>query len=228
MHTKKLAIFDIDGTLFRSSLGVELIYELVEQQIFPKEAQNEIDQDYKAWINRQGQYEKFISQVVDVYQKHITGCKKIDVEKVSRYIVEIHKQRVYRYTRDLIKDLHEKGFILITISGSPMEIVKAFNEYWHFEHCIGTTFETTNGYYTGDILLEPAKDKQTILKQYCEQHNFPLFGSVGIGDTESDASFLELVDQPIAFNPNSNLKKIAEQKGWKIIVERKDVIYEIQ
>jgi len=52
--------------------------------------------------------------------------------------------------------------------------------------------------------------------------------SYGIGDTESDVSLLELVKNPIAFNPNENLKVIAEKKGWRIVVEKKDVIYDIK
>ena len=32
---------------------------------------------------------------------------------------------------------------------------------------------------------------------------------------------------PIAFNPNQNLKAAAEEAGWRIVVEKKDVIYEI-
>jgi phosphoserine phosphatase len=53
-------------------------------------------------------------------------------------------------------------------------------------------------------------------------------GSYGIGDTESDVKFLEVVENPIAFNPNENLRKIAEKKGWRIVVEKKDVVYEIK
>jgi len=36
-----------------------------------------------------------------------------------------------------------------------------------------------------------------------------------------------MVDHPIAFNPNQNLKAVAEKNNWKIVVEKKDVIYEI-
>jgi phosphoserine phosphatase len=49
-----------------------------------------------------------------------------------------------------------------------------------------------------------------------------------VGDTESDASFLELVENPIAFNPNFNLKKIAEENDWKILIEIKVVVYEMR
>jgi len=34
-----------------------------------------------------------------------------------------------------------------------------------------------------------------------------------------------MVDKPIAFNPNSKLYRYAKRAGWKIVVERKDVIY---
>jgi len=50
---------------------------------------------------------------------------------------------------------------------------------------------------------------------------------MGLGDTEADVGFLELVDDPICFNPNKNLYKIARNRNWKIVVERKDVIYNL-
>jgi len=51
--------------------------------------------------------------------------------------------------------------------------------------------------------------------------------SIGVGDTESDIGFLELVDNPIAFNPNTTLAAHAKKKGWKIVIERKDLVVEI-
>jgi phosphoserine phosphatase len=38
---------------------------------------------------------------------------------------------------------------------------------------------------------------------------------------------LELVERPIAFNPNKKLCAHAKKKGWEIVVERKDVIYKL-
>ena len=70
-------------------------------------------------------------------------------------------------------------------------------------------------------------NKAAILKRAVEKENLTFKDSVGVGDTESDASMLSLVDEPIAFNPNRALYRHAKQHEWKIIVERKDVIYEI-
>jgi phosphoserine phosphatase len=59
------------------------------------------------------------------------------------------------------------------------------------------------------------------------EHKLDFAGSYGVGDTESDISFLKLVEHPIAFNPNQNLKSAALKEKWAIVVEKKDVIYEI-
>ena len=51
--------------------------------------------------------------------------------------------------------------------------------------------------------------------------------SVRVGDSESDIMFLNLVARPICFNPNMKLWNHAKEKGWEVIVERKNVIYEL-
>jgi phosphoserine phosphatase len=60
------------------------------------------------------------------------------------------------------------------------------------------------------------------------KHKLTLKGSVGVGDSEGDISFLEQVENPICFNPNRILYRHALLSGWKVVVERKDVIYEIK
>ena len=43
----------------------------------------------------------------------------------------------------------------------------------------------------------------------------------------SDVPFLELVARPICFNPSSKLYRHAKRNKWNVVVERKDVIYEL-
>jgi phosphoserine phosphatase len=49
-----------------------------------------------------------------------------------------------------------------------------------------------------------------------------------VGDTESDISILSAVGKPIAFNPNDKLAQHAKKKRWDIVVERKNVIYQLE
>ena len=83
--------------------------------------------------------------------------------------------------------------------------------------------------FTGKILhAELISDKAEILKRAIEKEKLTLKGSVGVGDTESDITFLKMVEKPICFNPNQKLYQYAKRAGWKIIVERKDVIYHLK
>jgi FMN phosphatase YigB (HAD superfamily) len=76
----KLAIFDIDGTIFRSSLLIELINGLVNNGIFPKVALKEIQKEYTAWLNRKGSYDDYIQKVIDIHLKYIPNKNQVEVE----------------------------------------------------------------------------------------------------------------------------------------------------
>jgi len=97
-----------------------------------------------------------------------------------------------------------------------------------FDAVFGSVYEKDNkGFYTGKAIFEPTMNKGNVVKQYVVENELTFEESYGVGDTESDATFLDIVKHPIAFNPNFNLKEIAQKKGWEIVVEKKDVIYKI-
>jgi len=227
---QKLAVFDIDGTIFRSSLLIVLTNALVEKNFFPKNARIEIKDDYKAWLNREGEYENYIEKVIDVYTKYIVGLKEEDVIRVVDEVLEDEKKKLYRYTRDLIKKLKSEDYFLFAISGSPGHILTSFAKDIGFDKYLGGYFEIVGGKFTGrQPFGNPAEDKRKTLAEFLEKSEieFDLKNSIGIGDTESDIAFLEIVGNPIAFNPNKSLAEYAKKNNWKIVVERKDVIYDI-
>jgi len=39
---------------------------------------------------------------------------------------------------------------------------------------------------------------------------------------------LELVENPIAFNPDKNLFEIAKTHKWKVVIERKNMIFQLE
>ncbi len=225
--TKPLAIFDIDGTIFRSSLLVELNWKLITRGVFPGRMKKDLDRYYFSWINRKGSYEDYIHKVVELYDRYLDGVSQKEVRRLARDVVREHKDRVYVYTRELIKKIR-KTHTLVAISGSPIEIVKEFNRHWRFQYIFGTEREAKKGVYTGKSIRVASDDKSSILLDFARKHNFNFSRSIGVGDTESDMGIFEVVSRPICFNPNKNLYRIAKRKGWKIVVERKDVIYELE
>lgn len=224
---KKVAIFDIDGTIFRSSLLIELTDALIQEGIFPSKVRKFYIRTFENWLNQKGSYEEYIGVVIKVFQRNIRGVRYDEFSKVAKKVAAFHGGRIYRYTRDIIKNLKKKDYYLLAISHSPQKIVKEFCKKWGFNKMYGMLYEIDDQKRFTDRILhtELIHDKAKILKRAIEKEKLTLKGSVGIGDTESDIAFLKMVERPICFNPNQKLYQYAKRVGWKIVIERKDVIY---
>ncbi|MDP2629169.1 MAG: haloacid dehalogenase-like hydrolase, partial [Candidatus Harrisonbacteria bacterium] len=132
---KKIAVFDIDGTLFRNSLLIELHWKLVKEGIFPSSVRSDVDELYWAWVNRERSYDEYIQRVVDSFHEQIKGKAVQTLNEIAARVVERQSKIVYVFTRDLIEELR-KDHILIAISGSPNFIVEAFTKKWNFDYAV--------------------------------------------------------------------------------------------
>ncbi|HEY4502224.1 MAG TPA: HAD family phosphatase [Candidatus Paceibacterota bacterium] len=224
---RKVAIFDIDGTVFRSSLLVELVETLIARGIFPEEAWSDYQREERAWLEREGSYEAYVSAIVLSFRKHLRGVHYADFLDVSKEVVIHSQNRVYRYTRDLVKDLKRRGYYLLAISQSPKTVVESFAKHVGFDKVYGRIYELgPEDHFTGDLVdVHLIENKANIVRRAVEREGLTLNSSYGVGDTEGDIPMLELVKYPIAFNPNAKLYRYARRMGWRIVVERKDVIY---
>lgn len=108
--------------------------------------------------------------------------------------------------------------------------MQRFAKQWQFDTALGQILEAENGTYTGAIpenkLL--VRRKGELLSGIVKENNLSWEGSVAVGDSHSDASMLALVEQPIAFNPDDALFAEAKKHGWKIVIERKNMAYELE
>jgi len=227
---KKVAIFDIDGTIFRSSLVIEVTEALLTAGIFPASCRKIYLPAKENWRNRQGSYEDYIRAVVLAFEQNIKGVKQSDFLRIVHQVIDRNKDLLYRYTRDLVADLKKRDYFLLAISHSPFELVKEFSENLGFDKIYGRIYEVgPKNKYTSQVLYSQLIDnKYSIVRRALEKENLTLKGSIGVGDTESDLSFLKKVSRPICFNPNKKLYQYAKRADWPIVVERKDVIYKIK
>ena len=227
---KKVAIFDIDGTIFRSSLLIEITEELILAGIFKSSARKYYAKQYQNWLDRKDSYEKYIDGVVRAFEANIKGVKYKDFLKISKKVLAAKKERTYKYTRDLVKELKKKNYYLLAISNSPEVLVGNFCKQLGFNKAYGRIYEVDKkGIFTGEIMhREIISDKAKVLQRVIEKENLTIKDSVAVGDTEPDIRMFKMVDKPICFNPNKNLYTVAKKHGWKVIVERKDMFYEIK
>jgi HAD superfamily hydrolase (TIGR01490 family) len=224
-----LAVFDVDGTLFRRGLLPALTRRLVDEGVFSERVREELSRDYYAWVERRGSYETYDELVVELFLRELEGVSVAELRRCATVEVEAHGRRLHMYTRDVARRLEQAGYHLIAISGSPQEILDLFLKPLGFDRVWGTVLaQDADGCYTGEMLENPFRNKKRVLEGFLGDAGVSLEGSVGMGDTLSDVGFLEMVETPIAFNPNHGLLDVARRRDWPIVVERKDVIYNLQ
>ncbi|MGD8374414.1 MAG: haloacid dehalogenase-like hydrolase [Candidatus Woesebacteria bacterium] len=230
MNTNKpIAVFDIDGTFFRSSLFLESVMELDAMGAIPHEIITEIEPHKLAWQQREDQeafntYMRMLCSAFD--NKYITQILLKDYLEALKRAVQNKQKYVYTYTRELAKNLRQQGYTPVAISGSPQVAVEQFAKPYGFEVFRGMIFGD-DGQNLTEVLHIPDKDKSIDLTDILKKHRLTLAGSVGIGDTAGDIPVLNMVERPIAFNPNKQLFEHAKQKGWEIVVERKNMHYQL-
>lgn len=225
---KQFAVFDIDGTIARTSLLQLMTRELVARgrlDIGPGHDIEVLLHDYRQRIS-DDTFGSYMHQAVDLLFKSLP--KGLSLEEYNEIIDSVVKKSLtstYVYTRELAQTLKRNNFFLIAISGSEVRAVSTFARSLGFDAWVGqVSYIEKDGKLTGDVQTL-TQTKAQILDVIIKKFDLETRGSTAVGDTSSDISILEKVDSPIVFNPNQALFKVARDKGWMIVIERKDMVY---
>jgi HAD superfamily hydrolase (TIGR01490 family) len=225
---EKFAVFDIDGTLIRWQLFHAIVHSMGKQGFIPPDAHKRIQEARMAWKVRTSD-EGFGAYELALVKEYLAALKKVDVQQYPLIVQEVfeeYKDQAYTYTRDLIARLKGEGYVLFAISGSHHEIVQKLAGHYGFDDVVGAAIEQVDGSFSGKINT-PIFDKAAVLRKLIDKHRVGTAGSVGVGDSHSDISMLELVERPIIFNPDKKTFEAARERQWQVVVERKNMIYEL-
>jgi HAD superfamily hydrolase (TIGR01490 family) len=230
------AFFDIDGTLYREGLITATFKKLIKSEIIEESRwYNEVKEKYTKWDKRIGNYDDYLLKMAEIYVEAVKGLHKSQIEFIAKRVVEQNGDRVYTFTRDMIQWHREKGHKVVTISGSPEELVKEMAEKHGFHDYIGTKYITDNkDFFTGEIRpMWDSKNKEISINNFIEKYDIDLSISYAYGDTAGDFSMLKMVGRPVAVNPTKELlSKLSSDEQTKskakVVVERKDMIYRLE
>jgi phosphoserine phosphatase len=105
------------------------------------------------------------------------------------------------------------------VSASAIEIVQALADELGFEGAIATEAEVVDGVYTGR-LAQPFRHgtgKAEAIAALAAEKGYDLSLSFAYSDSHNDLPMLELVGIPVVINPDSQLARIAYQRGWPVV-----------
>jgi fatty acyl-CoA reductase len=87
-----------------------------------------------------------------------------------------------------------------------------------FDEVVGGHMHEKDGVLTGYLAKPPLVDEARAawVRQYAEEHGLDLAASYGYGDSHADLVWLELLGNPHAVNPDTQLAREAQRRNWKI------------
>lgn len=230
------AFFDIDGTLYRGSLMIEHFKKLIKYEVVdPMGWHSNVKKSYEDWKKRTGEFDDYIETLAEIYISSLRGLNKKQLDFITEQVIHLKGEQVYSYVRDRISFHKENGHKIFFISGSPDFLVEKMAEKYGVTEFIGTTYMVdAKGCFTGEIKpMWDSENKNRAIDQLIDKYDIDVAQSYAYGDTNGDLSMLRRIGNPVAINPNYELihqlktDPMLSEKAT-IIVERKDVVYQLK
>ncbi len=227
VNNRRFAAFDIDGTIFRWQLYHELFDAFIEEGILSHAKAYPVIAARDAWRERTADYLDYERELINAMQEVIVGVEESHFNRTCDKILKSKGNHVYRYTIDLLRQLKKDGYTIIAISGSHQQLVDRFAKIHDIDISIGRNHTIRNGKLT-EVATQIFGRKDVILKDIVQENKLTWKDSYAVGDSSGDIPMLSLVENPVAFNPDSGLKDVAIANGWPIVVERKSIAYRLE
>lgn len=226
---RPFAVFDIDGTLIRWQLYHAVADQLVKLGHIDPQAFQSIRDARMIWKRREHaeSFKDYEEQLVKLYNEVMRKITPAQFDEAVLNVFNEYKDQVYAYTRALIDELKGDGYLLFAVSGSQVEIIAMLASHYGFDDYVGSQYVRDGDKFSGEVIT-PLGRKDDILKQLIKKYDASMKDSVAVGDSQGDIKMLELVERPIAFNPERRLFNHAKANGWLVVLERKNMTYEME
>ena len=140
-------------------------------------------------------------------------------EIVADTLHNIVEPLVYDEAVSLIEDHHLAGRDVIIVSASGTEMVDPIGELLGVDAVIATRMGVADGRYTGAIdFYAYAENKAAAMQELAAERGYDLSRSFAYSDSVTDVHMLEAVGHPHAVNPDKELRRIAREREWPVLV----------
>jgi HAD superfamily hydrolase (TIGR01490 family) len=218
------ALFDADGTLYSAQYGRGLMeYARTHGYVF------------RAWV-----YYASLATVFLLARLKLADGEAVDRAKIAglarmlrgwdesqsgpafawvtdEYLLATRRDHVIRRLR-----AHQaEGHLVVIASGTFLPSLRLLGERLGVTDLVGTQIEIRHGRFTGRILPPIIKgaDKAAGISKYVSDHKMDIdwAASYAYGDSYSDRAFMALAGHPVAVQPDSALRALAQHEDWEIL-----------
>ncbi|MBD3635043.1 MAG: HAD family hydrolase [Methylophaga sp.] len=212
-----LAIFDLDNTLLGGDSDFLWGRYLCENGIVEEEAYRRANEHY---------YQQYLEGCLDIYEflefvfRPLASHDMQTLESWREaYLEQKIKPLLLPAAEALVETHRSQGDTLLIITATNSFLTRPIAQMMGIENLIATDPEIVNGRFSGRVAGQPSfqHGKVERLRQWLQSRGEELKDSTFYSDSHNDLPLLELVDTPVAVDPDPKLQAVAQKRGWRIL-----------
>ena len=212
-----LAIFDLDNTLLAGDSDYLWGVYLAETGI--------VDREHHERENARF-YREYKAGNLDIYEflafslRPLAENSPADLERWrADFVDRIIEPIITAGARAIVERHRRSGDTLMIITATNAFVTAPIAERFGIPHLIATEPERVDNRYTGRVTGVPSfrEGKVTRLRTWLENNDMTLEDSHFYSDSHNDLPLLELVDHPVAVDPDDRLRATAVERHWPVV-----------
>src|SRR5688572_9661740 len=147
------------------------------------------------------------------------GWNQEQVETLVREVLfDVIDPYVYQEALDLMALHRSQGRRIYIVSSSPEEVVRPLSQHFGASGIIATRAEIDDDRrYTGELAFYAyGEQKAEAITELAGRLGIDLGTSYAYSDSITDVPMLSVVGHPVAVNPDRDLRREAEERGWQV------------
>jgi HAD superfamily phosphoserine phosphatase-like hydrolase len=207
----KLAVFDCDGTLWSGDAGETFFDWELKQGLLPDEIARWARPRYAYYKAGNVAEDTMCGQMVTMHR----GVSEAALEQAAtQFFNENFVSRIFPEMRDLVQRLQSQGCDVWAVSSTNEWVIRAAMKHFGIDpkKILAAAVEIEDGRITDRLLRVPSGEgKPRAIRDVIRKTPDAAFGN-----SRWDAEMLEIAQRAFAVNPNPDLEKLAQERGWTV------------
>jgi HAD superfamily hydrolase (TIGR01490 family) len=219
------AFFDLDKTVIAKSSTLAFGRPLYKAGLLGRRALMKVGFAQLFYVLF-GADEDSLERARDQLLELTAGWRREEIEKlVEETLEEVAAPLVFAEALFLIDEHKRQGRRVFLVSASPEEIVRPLGRYIGVDEIIATRVKTdASGAFLPELeLYAMGPGKAEAITELAERDGIDLARSYAYSDSGTDLPMMEVVGNPVAVNPEKELRKEAEERDWPILEFKRPV-----
>jgi phosphoserine phosphatase len=206
-----IAVFDCDGTLWSGDAGKDFFYWELDRGLIAPELAGAMRARYALYDAGKLGEEPMCAEMVTM-NRGISN--DVLYAAAQEFFESVISQRVFPEMLELTTRLEQQGSELWAVSSTNNWLIEYAAERFGIarDHVLAASVYTEDGHATDRILRVPTDELKTVaIREVIRRPVDAVFGN-----SIHDFAMLEIAKYPFCVNPNPDLQKWAEEKGWPV------------